>query len=468
MKFSRKLLLWTTIIIAITLGLSGFYFVNYVFRTSLEREIGQALDENSILRFAFQTAALNVPLKYDLLQDGSVEQIASNLETSGQGSGRLLRLSDEEKKVLYASDGFEADGALLEKTEENRYAYRVIQQGERYYTQTASSVNALGRVLYLETLRDVSQVFAEREMGFTVYRRLTVLMLVLGIAIMHFIASRLTKPIRLLMKATKEMAAGDYGYRAEQVSSDELGQLTLDFNRMAEALEENVGKLEDELQAREDFIGAFAHELKTPLTSIIGYADMLRSRKLDEEKSILSANYIYTEGRRLESMSIRLLDIMVAKHGTPEFLQVPAENLFLYVKEMFKTNEEMDFEYRYDADTIFVESDLIITVLINLLDNACKASEPGSRIEVLGKKEQEGYRFTVKDEGVGIAPEEVKKITKAFYMVDKSRSRSRNGAGLGLALCAEILALHESRLEIDSTPGKGTAMSFLIRKGGEA
>ena len=101
MKFSRKLLLWTTIIIAITLGFSGFYFVNYVFRTSLEREIEQALDENSILRFAFQTAALNVPLKYDLLQDGSVEQIASNLETSGQGSGRLLRLSDEEKKVIF-------------------------------------------------------------------------------------------------------------------------------------------------------------------------------------------------------------------------------------------------------------------------------------------------------------------------------------------------------------------------------
>ena len=66
MKFSQKLLLWTTIIIAITLGLSGFYFVNYVFRTSLAREVDQALDENSILRFAFQTAALNVPRKYDL------------------------------------------------------------------------------------------------------------------------------------------------------------------------------------------------------------------------------------------------------------------------------------------------------------------------------------------------------------------------------------------------------------------
>ena len=113
MKFSQKLLLWTTIIIAITLGFSGYYFVNFVFETSLEREVGQALDENSILRFAFETAALNVPVKYDVLQDSSVEQIASNLETSGQGTGRLLRICDEEKNVLYAGDGFEADDELI-------------------------------------------------------------------------------------------------------------------------------------------------------------------------------------------------------------------------------------------------------------------------------------------------------------------------------------------------------------------
>ena len=92
-----------------------------------------------------------------------------------------------------------------------------------------------------------------------------------------------------------------------------------------------------------------------------------------------------------------------------------------------------------------------------------KASEPGSRIEIFGKKEEDGYRLGVKDYGVGIPAEEVQKITKAFYMVDKSRSRSKNGAGLGLALCAEILSLHESRLCIDSTPGQGTTMSFLVQ-----
>lgn len=466
MKFSKKLLLWTMIIIALTLGFSGFYFVNYVFETSLEREVGQALDENSILRFAFETAALNVPVRYGVLPDGTIEQIASKLETSGDSVSRLLRISDEEKNALYASDGFEADNVLLDQAQENVCAYRVIQAGEHYYIQTGRKINALDRMLYLETLRDVSGVFRERDMGYSVYRRMTVLMLAVGVFVMYLIASFLTKPIRLLTKATKEMTAGDYSYRAKKVSNDELGQLTLDFNQMAEALEENIDKLEEEVQAREDFVGAFAHELKTPLTSIIGYADMLRLRKLDEEKSFLSANYIYTEGKRLEAMSLKLLDILVTKQGEAEIQRVSTESLFEYLRSMFHPNESMEFVYSYEKDYVLADANLIKTVLINLLDNACKASESGSRIEIMGKAEGESYRFTVKDYGVGIPKEELTKITKAFYMVDKSRSRSRNGAGLGLSLCTEILGLHHTTLEIDSTLGEGTAIGFLLQREG--
>ena len=106
--------------------------------------------------------------------------------------------------------------------------------------------------------------------------------------------------------------------------------------------------------------------------------------------------------------------------------------------------------------------DLIKSVLLNLVDNACKASGEGATIEVLGEKQQGGYLIKVRDYGVGIPKEEQERITEAFYMVDKSRSRSRNGAGLGLALCVEILRLHGSELCIDSEPGKGTTMSFLL------
>lgn len=134
---------------------------------------------------------------------------------------------------------------------------------------------------------------------------------------------------------------------------------------------------------------------------------------------------------------------------------------------MFVPNESMEFVYTCEPALVLADVSLIQTVLINLLDNACKASETGSRIEVQGRLEEDGYRFCVRDHGIGIPKEELSRITEAFYMVDKSRSRSRNGAGLGLALCKEILDLHDSRLEIESTPGVGTVIGFVLQTAGE-
>lgn len=466
MKFSYKILLCSIITMAVAFGIGGYFFVNNVFEASLERESGQALDESSILQFAFETAALNVPMKYDVLQDSVIEEIGSNLEKGGIDTGRLLRLSDEKGQVIYASEGFTEDLSFLESAKEQMRIYQVIPMGDRYFVQTGSVITTLDRVLYLETMRDVTEVYAERDRGFSVYRNLMLLLLVCSCVILFFLSSWLTKPIRLLTQATQKMTAGDYGYRAEQISQDEMGQLTSDFNHMANALEENIHKLEEEVEAREAFIAAFSHELKTPLTAVIGYADLLRSRKLDDEKHFMSANYIYTEGKRLEAMSLRLLDIMVAKHSAIEPKETDVALLFGYLKEIYGENQDYQFVFQYEPGKVMAEADLLKTVLLNLTDNACKASETGNTIELRGENRESGYWFAVKDYGVGIAPEECRRITEAFYMVDKSRARSRNGAGLGLALCAEILKLHGSELQIQSTLGEGSCFSFLI-PGGE-
>lgn len=462
MKFLYKILLWTIIIMAAAFGLSGYFFVNFVFETALEREVEQALDDSNILQFAFETAALNVPAKYDVLQDIAVQQIGSKLEDGGQGSGRLLRLSDEEKKTLYVSEGFTEDVTLLQSITENSGSWQVLCKEERYYIQTGIMVNALDRNLYLETMRDVTEIYTERAMGFSVYRKVTLAMLAASAVVMFFICTWLTKPIRLLTRATRKMAEGDYSYRAKQISSDELGQLTQDFNSMANALEGTIGELKDEVRAREDFIAAFAHELKTPLTAIIGYADLLRSRKLDDEKHFLSANYIYTEGKRLESMSFRLLDIIVTKREKIDPQPVEAEMIFRYLEDMFAGNTEQTIQTSFDKGMVYAEINLIKSVLLNLVDNALKASRPGGIVEVSGKLLEDGYQFQIKDYGVGIPEEEVKRVTEAFYMVDKSRSRSKNGAGLGLALCVEILRLHDSELTIESKVDEGTCMSFVL------
>lgn len=462
MKFVYKILLGAIIIMAAAFGLSGYIFVNSVFQTSLDREVAQALDDNNILRFAFETAALNIPTKYNVLQDIAVEQIGAKLESSGKGSGRYLRLSDEAREVLYVSDGFPEDRLFLQQITAESRIWQVVPWEEHYYVHTGSVINALDRMLYLETLEDVTEVFEERALGFSVYRQITVAMLVCCTAVMFLICTWLTMPIRLLTRATRKMAEGDYSYRARQISNDELGQLTLDFNSMANALEGTIGELQEEIRAREDFIAAFAHELKTPLTAIIGYADLLRSRKLDEEKHFLSANYIYTEGKRLENMSFRLLDIIVTKRDTIERQPVAAKILFEYLEGMFSGNTEQKLRIAFKEGAVYAEANLLKSVLLNLVDNACKASGEGDLVEVLGKRVDHAYAFCVRDHGVGIPEDELKKVTEAFYMVDKSRSRGRNGAGLGLALCVEILRLHDSELVIESTLGEGTSISFVI------
>lgn len=446
---------------AAAFGASGYFFVNYVFETAIDREVGQALDESSIIQFAFETAALNIPTKYGVLQNSAVEQIGLNLEAGGQG-GRLIRISDENKEPLYTGEGFVDNKDLLMQIDGENRIYQLIQVGEHYYVQTGTALDALDRILYLETMMDVTEVFEERTQGFSVYRKVTLIMLLGSSFILYVISFLLTKPIRILTTATKRMADGDYSYRAERISNDEMGQLTTDFNQMAGALEENISKLEDEIRAREDFIAAFSHELKTPLTAIIGYADVLRSRKLDEEKHFLSANYIYTEGKRLETMAFRLLDIIVTKRVDLELQKTDVSVLFQYLREMYEENKDYQLSIQYEEACVDIEVNLMKTVLLNLVDNAYKASEPGMCVEVTGQKREKGYLFSVKDYGVGIPEEECRKITEAFYMVDKSRSRSRNGAGLGLALCVEILRLHHSELIIESKLGEGSCISFLL------
>lgn len=466
MKFSYKILFSTIMIMAAAFGISGYLFINYVFESSLNREIGQALNESSILQFAFETAALNIPSKYGVLANGTVEQIGVNLEKGGGAEMRLLRLSDETKIPLYASDNFVTETDLLGQIENQTRIYKVIKLNDHYYVQTGTLISSLDRAIYLETMKDVTEVFEERGRGFSTYRRMMLVVLVCSALLMYFISHLLTRPIRILTKATRKMTQGDYSYRAKVVSDDEMGQLTRNFNRMANALEETILKLEEGVKEREEFIAAFSHELKTPLTAIIGYADLLRSHKLDEEKTLLSANYIYTEGKRLETMAFRLLDMTVTKRGEVDLKEIDVQILFHYLEELHEADHVsgMKFEFVYEPGHILGEENLLKTVLNNLVDNACKASDKDGLIEVRGENRDDGYWFAVRDHGVGIPEEDCKRITEAFYMVDKSRSRNKNGAGLGLALCKEILKLHESELVIESRLGEGSNIGFLIRK----
>lgn len=245
----------------------------------------------------------------------------------------------------------------------------------------------------------------------------------------------------------------------------DVSELRMNRARIKE-LEAAISNLEDVSNRREEFIASFAHELKTPLTAIIGYADMIRSKEMSPKSRFTAAGYIFSEGKRLEALSLKLMDIIVAgKQGfEPKQFEV---GYFIRsiaaVTVPSLSNDGITLDMRWEPGDIKVEPDLFKTLMINLVDNARKASKKNDVIELFGKAEDGGYALYVRDHGRGMKKEELSKITEPFYMIDKSRSRAQNGAGLGLALCQRIAELHGTSLNYESEPGKGTTVRIFLK-----
>jgi signal transduction histidine kinase len=237
---------------------------------------------------------------------------------------------------------------------------------------------------------------------------------------------------------------------------------------MAEQVEEKITELSDVARQKEDFAANFAHELKTPLTSVIGYADMLYQRDLPREQVKNTAEYILNEGMRLETLSLKLMDLFVLNKQSFALEEMAAKDIFDDLRlgiDPVCQKFEVQFHMNIENSTIKVDYDLFKTMMLNLIDNSIKAD--CKDIWILGKEENGVYLICVKDNGKGIPPEELGKITEAFYMVDKSRSRKQHGAGLGMALVSKIVEIHKAKMKIESDGKTGTEIHISFPSVGE-
>lgn len=224
------------------------------------------------------------------------------------------------------------------------------------------------------------------------------------------------------------------------------------------------------MQRQESFMGAFAHELKTPMTSIIGFADLLRQGNLDENTRMMAADYIYSEGHRLERLSFKLLDLILLKKDELVMKRVWLGNYLNEVERALSLalkKKGIRLVCKAEQKRVVLEPDLIKSLLYNLVDNASKAMDNGGIIAVRATVIPGGCQFQVVDNGRGMEQAELARITEAFYRVDKARSRSQGGAGLGLALCKQIVELHSGNISFASEPSKGTRVTVnLYEKAG--
>jgi len=465
MKFRLKLTLTMLCLLGVLFGGGGSALIAASFHSALERELS---DAQSAYQMVFGTLQI-VESVQGVLKLWDIADTLQQLSKQNAGAWTALRLSTESGEVygentsaLLVMGQPPLPGSCLARCGQT-------ERGEHILTLWGA-LDAGGETLYLELSRDITDLYETRREQERVYQWVFSLLCVLCALLSYGMARLLTRPLGRLSRTSRAIAAGDLTARAQIHTHDEVGLLARDFNRMAGQLEENISELNAAVERQERFLGAFAHELKTPMTSIIGYGDLLRAGRLTGEEQAQAANYIVSEGKRLENLSHKLLELLVVKREPPTLTPAsPAAligGLAAHLGPIYAP-QGLTLTCTCEEGTCRLEPDLFKSLLVNLLDNARKAMEGrGGTIEIRAEMLPDGCRVTVRDSGPGIPPEALAHLTEEFYRVDKARSRQQGGVGLGLTLCGEIVKVHHGTLNFESGPdGVGLTATATLRGG---
>ncbi|MBR0219661.1 MAG: HAMP domain-containing histidine kinase [Clostridia bacterium] len=289
--------------------------------------------------------------------------------------------------------------------------------------------------------------------------------LVLCGVLLPLILRKTLKPLRRLTRVSEKIAGGEYGLRAQIQTGDEVGELSRSFDHMADTIEQKISDLEDTARRREMLLGALTHEMKTPMTAIIGFSGSLLSMPLTEEGRLEAAHEIHEAAKRTERLSQKMMQL-ISMRENPVMLKKSIDARELLDKvcaalEPAAKEKDIAFKTEAQADTLTGDVDLLFSLLTNLTDNAIKASPEHAVIRLAASRGRNQQSLSVIDQGSGIPADKIALVTEPFYRVDKARSRKLGGAGLGLSLCQMIVQAHGGRLDIQSEVGKGTAISMI-------
>lgn len=256
-----------------------------------------------------------------------------------------------------------------------------------------------------------------------------------------------------------------------QGHTDELDRLLWETYRTGQTVENEVQVLKERENDRREFLGNVSHELKTPIFSAQGFAETLLDGALeDEEVNRSFLRKILRNISRLENLARDLSAITKIETGKLKMSTEAVEltDLSRAVRDSLelKANEKnvtLQSDLAEDLPPVHVDPDRIRRVMVNLVDNAIKYNEDGGTVVIRARPlSSDEVEIQIVDDGIGIPPEHLSRLTERFYRVDKSRSRNQGGTGLGLAIVKHILAAHDRSLDVESTPGEGSTFRFTL------
>ena len=272
------------------------------------------------------------------------------------------------------------------------------------------------------------------------------------------------RPLKKLMKAAMEYSSGNYTYKLNIKGPNEYRDLGAAISYMAE----EISMLDD---YQKKFVANISHDFRSPLTSIKGYAEAILDGTIPTDMQDRYLNIILFETERLNKLTSSLLELNRFESRSA-LLDIVSFDINLVIKKTAESFEgacrskKITLNLVFSSTETYVDADMskIQQVLYNLIDNAIKFSHNNSKIKVSTEEKGEKVFVSVKDYGIGIPKDLIKKIWDRFYKTDASRGKDKKGTGLGLSITKEIIQAHNENINVVSTEGVGTEFIFSLPK----
>lgn len=288
-----------------------------------------------------------------------------------------------------------------------------------------------------------------RGLGLTIFN-----IILISVILIRINTKKMLQPMKQINEATKKVTDGDYDIELETKREDEIGELTQNFNKMIKGLRstENLQK---------EFINNVSHEIKTPISSIEGFAKLLKDKNISDEEREEYANIIIEESERITNLAGKMLKL-AKLHNQDRIVNKQEIEIAEQIRKAIAllepkwSEKSIKINVNLQENIFLGDEELIFQVWINLLENAIKFSNANSEIDIKVINQDNEILVTIKDYGIGMKEDEIEKAFERFYQIDKSHYEE--GSGLGLSIVKRIIELSDGKIEMQSKENKGTTV----------
>ena len=472
MKLWQKIFLWTLLIVMISVSSTGILLIKNDFDMSIKNQTENTISTHHYMASIISNKVLTKRFQNNLvlLSPDEITIVLDELLRNSTNDSKIIALIDEENEIIYNNFPLTISKDFFETiSTNNSTCNQIVNQNGGHRLLVASPLTIENQKYTFVTSTDITNIYNSYKKQFEHIKKMCIILSVGGALLLVIVLKLLLKPLAKLNNTTRAIANGEYHERINIKSYDELGELAKNMNTMADSVEKNITLLEETAKNRSLFINNFTHEMKTPLTSIMGFSDIMRiDWNLPSEEIVEYSNIIFNEADRLKQLSGKLMELITIGETAIKLKKTNAADFFdtlLHSLTPIAANHNIKFNTDIENAYIYIDKELFASLICNVIDNSFKASPSNSTIflETKFQKKEKLYTIKIKDEGIGIPKEELSKITEPFYMVDKARTRKAGGAGLGLALCKNIANIHNADFIIESELNNGTTVTIILK-----